>query len=83
MTEKAIKKNFNDKQFYENILKKDSNNYEAILKLGLIDVREKNFLSAKDRFKKLLKIDINFYHHYLNLHVFHSSIRLFKLKKAF
>ena len=43
MIEKAIKKNFDNKDFYQNILKKDSNNYEAILKLGLIDDREKNF----------------------------------------
>ena len=67
MIEKAIKKNFDDKNFYRNILKKDSNNYEAILKLGLIDVRENNFSSAKDKFKKLLKIDINKYEGYLNL----------------
>ena len=67
MIEKAIKKNFDDKNFYRNILKKDSNNYEAILKLGLIDVRENNFSSAKDKFKKLLKIDMNKYEGYLNL----------------
>ena len=67
MIEKAIKKTFDDKDFYRNILKKDSNNYEAILKLGLIDVRENNFSSAKDKFKKLLKIDINKYEGYLNL----------------
>jgi Putative Zn-dependent protease, contains TPR repeats len=67
MSEKVIKKNINDKYFYQNILKKDSNNYEAILKLGLIDVRENNFSSAKDKFKKLLKIDINKYEGHLNL----------------
>jgi len=67
MIKKAIKQNFNDKNFYQNILKKDSNNYEAILKLGLIDVKENNFTSAKVNFKKLLKIDINKYEGYLNL----------------
>ena len=67
MIEKAIKKNFDDKDFYRKILKKDSNNYEAVLKLGLIDVRKNNFSSAKDKFKKLLKIDINKYEGYLNL----------------
>ena len=77
MIEKAIKKNYDDKDFYRNILKKNSNNYEAILKLGLIDVRENNFSSAKDKFKKLLKIDMNKYEGYLNLSNIYSFFDLF------
>ncbi|MDC0232825.1 sulfotransferase [Pelagibacteraceae bacterium] len=67
MSKKVIKKNLNDKYFYQNILKKNSNNYKAILNLGLIDVRENNFSLAKDKFKKLLNIDINKYEGHLNL----------------
>ena len=62
-----INKKYNDKFFYQNLLKKDPNNYEAILKLGLIDVKENNFSSAKNKFEKLIKIDINKYEGYLNL----------------
>ena len=38
MNEKHINLNINDKNLYLNILKNDPKNYEAILKLGLIDV---------------------------------------------
>ncbi len=67
MGEKIIKKQSNDKYFYQNLLKKDPNNYEATLKLGLIDVKENNFSSAKNKFEKLIKIDINKYEGHLNL----------------
>ena len=56
-----------DKSFYLNILKDQPNNYEAILKLGLIDVRESNFDSAKKKFKKLIKIDNKRYEAHRNL----------------
>ena len=67
MGEKIINKKSNDKYFYQNLLKKNPNNYEAILKLGLIDVKENNFSSAKHKFEKLIKIDINKYEGHLNL----------------
>jgi len=56
-----------DKTFYLNILKDQPNNYEALLKLGLIDVNESNFVNAKKRFKQLIKIDNKRYEAHLNL----------------
>ena len=41
-----------DKSFYLNILKDQPNNYEAILKLGLIDVKESNFFFTKKKLKQ-------------------------------
>ena len=67
MKEKIINTNSNDKNFYLNILKNNPDDYEAILKLGLIDVQEKNLSSAKEKFKKLLKINKKKYEGYLNL----------------
>ena len=60
-------KHSKDKSFYLNILKDQPNNYEAILKLGLIDVSESNFLDAKKKFEKLLKINNKRYEAHLNL----------------
>ncbi len=56
-----------DKSFYLNILKDQPNNYEALLKLGLIDVSESNFVNAKKKFKQLIKIDNKRYEAHLNL----------------
>ena len=67
MNEKFINVNSDNKDFYLNILKDDPNNYEAILKSGLIDVKESNFLSAKEKFKKLIQIDGARYEGHLNL----------------
>jgi len=67
MKEKIINTNSNDKNFYLNILKNNPDDYEAILKLGLIDVQENNLSSAKEKFKKLLKINKKKYEGYLNL----------------
>ncbi len=67
MNEKPINLNLDDKNLYLNILKKDPKNYEAILKLGLIYVNENNFSLAKEKFKKLIKININRYEGHLNL----------------
>jgi len=67
MKEKIINTNSNDKNFYLNILKNNPDDYEAILKLGLIEVQEKNLSSAKAKFKKLLKINKKKYEGYLNL----------------
>ena len=57
----------NNKNFYQNVLKKDPNNYQAILNLGLIDIKENKFSFAKEKFKKLLKIDVTKYEGHLNL----------------
>ena len=59
--------NSKDKNFYLRILKNEPNNYDAILKLGLIEVKESDFNSAKEKFKKLIKIDINKFEGHLNL----------------
>ena len=67
MKEKIINTNSNDKNFYLNILKNNPDDYEAILKLALIDVQENNLSSAKEKFKKLLKINKKKYEGYLNL----------------
>ena len=67
MKEKHINLNINDKNLYLNILKNDPKNYEAILKLGLIDVNENNLSFAKEKFKKLLKINVARYEGHLNL----------------
>ena len=67
MNEKHINLNINDKNLYLNILKNDPKNYEAILKLGLIDVNENNLSFAKEKFKKLLKINVARYEGHLNL----------------
>ena len=56
-----------EKAFYLNILKDQPNNYEALLKLGLIDVSESNFVNAKKKFKQLIKIDNKRYEGHLNL----------------
>ena len=56
-----------DKSFYFKILKDQPNNYEALLKLGLIDVSESNFVNAKKRFKQLINIDNKRYEAHLNL----------------
>ena len=67
MNEKHVNLNIDDKNLYLNILKNDPNNYEAILKLGLIDVNKNNFSFAKEKFKKLLEINIARYEAHLNL----------------
>ncbi len=67
MCKKLKNNSISDKNFYLNVLKNDSKNYEAILKLGLIDVKENNFSLAKEKFKKLLSIDRSRYEGYLNL----------------
>ncbi len=45
----------------------NASDYGDILKLGLIDVKEKNLISAKEKFKKLIKINKKKYEGYLNL----------------
>jgi len=67
MSEKLTNNHGKDKSFYLNILKDQPNNYEAILKLGLIDVSESNFLDAKKKFEKLIKINNKRYEAHLNL----------------
>ena len=72
MSEKFIGTNNNDKNFYLNILKKNPNDYESILRLGLIEVKEKQLLSAKNYFKKLIKINKKKYEGHLNLSTIYS-----------
>ena len=67
MSEKFKNAIMDDKKFYLNVLKNDPNNYQAILNLGLIDIKENKFSFAKEKFKKLLKIDVFKYEGYLNL----------------
>ncbi len=67
MKEKLIHNFKKDKSFYIDILKDQPNNYEALLKLGLIDVNDSNFVNAKKKFKKLLKINNKRYEAHLNL----------------
>jgi len=67
MSEKIINMFSKEKSFYLNVLKDQPNNYEALLKLGLIDVGESNFVNAKKRFKQLIKIDNKRYEAHLNL----------------
>ena len=55
MNEKITNIVSKDKSFYLNVLKDHPNNYEALLKLGLIDVNESNFVNAKKTFKQLIK----------------------------
>ncbi len=67
MSEKFKNTITDDKKFYLNVLKNDPNNYQAILNLGLIDIKENKFSFAKEKFKKLVKIDALKYEGYLNL----------------
>ena len=57
----------NDKNLYTKILQKNPNNYEALLKLGLIDIKENKYSNAKDKFNKLIQINEKKYEAYLNL----------------
>ena len=43
MNKNNLNEDFSDRKKYFEILNKNPNNYDALLKLGLIDVREKNF----------------------------------------
>ena len=52
---------------YAKVLSVDPNNYDALLKLGLIDVSESNFVDAKKIFKQLIKINNKRYEAHLNL----------------
>ena len=82
MNEKHVNLNIDDKNLYLNILKNDPNNYEAILKLGLIDVNKNNFSLAKEKFKKLLEINIARYEAHLNLsNIFHGINMAKSMKK--
>ena len=56
-----------DKNLCIQILKKNPNNYEALLKLGLIDIKENNYSYAKDKFNKLIRINKKKYEAHLNL----------------
>ena len=57
----------NDKNLCIKILQKNPNNYDALLKLGLIDIKENNYSHAKDKFNKLIQINKKKYEAHLNL----------------
>ena len=67
MQDKLVNISNKDKSFYLKILKDEPNNYDALLKLGLIDVSESNFVDAKKIFKQLIKINNKRYEAHLNL----------------
>ena len=46
---------------------KYNNNYEKLLKLGLIDIKENNYLSAEEKFHRLIKLNNKKYEAHLNL----------------
>ena len=52
---------------FNTILNQNSNNYEALLKLGLIDIKGKNYSNAKEKFYRLIKLDNTKYEAHLNL----------------
>ncbi len=56
-----------EKNLYIKILQKNPNNYDALLKLGLIDIKENNYSYAKDKFNKLIKLNKKKYEAHLNL----------------
>ena len=66
-----IKKNTNEisnnKKLYTEMLQKNPNNYDALLQLGLIDIKENDYLGAKDKFNKLIQINKIKYEAHLNL----------------
>ena len=43
------------------------NNYEALLKLGLIDIKENDYSGAKEKFHRLIKLNEKKYEAHLNL----------------
>ena len=57
----------NNKKMYVEMLQKNPNNYDALLQLGLIDIKENNYLDAKDKFNKLIQINKKKYEAHLNL----------------
>ncbi len=67
MNKKTANEISNEKKLYIQILQKNPNNYEALLKLGLIDIKENNYLHAKDKFNKLIQINEKKYEAHLNL----------------
>ncbi len=67
MNKNNINEISNDKNLYTKILQKNPNNYEALLKLGLIDIKENKYSNAKDKFNKLIQINEKKYEAYLNL----------------
>ena len=67
MIENNLNENSNDKNQCLQILEKDPNNYDALLKLGLIDIKEKKYSDAKEKFKKLITLKKNKYEAHLNL----------------
>ena len=67
MNENKLTKNPNNKKKFNTILNQKPNNYEALLKLGLVDIKENNYSNAKEKFYKLINLDNIKYEAHLNL----------------
>ena len=67
MNENKITKNPKNKKKFNTILNQNPNNYQALLKLGLTDIKEKNYSNAKEKFYRLIKLDNTKYEAHLNL----------------
>ena len=65
MNENNANQSFEDKNKYHN-------NYEALLKLGLIDIKENDYSSAKEKFHSLIKLNEKKYEAHLNLSNIHT-----------
>ena len=77
MNKKLTKTVSEQKSLYLNILDKNPNDYDTILRLGLIYVKENNLSIAKLKFKQLISIDISKFEGHLNL----SNIYILEGKK--
>ena len=67
MNENKLTKNPKNKKKFNTILNQNPNNYQALLKLGLADIKEKNYSNAKEKFYRLIKLDNKKYEAHLNL----------------
>ena len=67
MNENKLTKNPKNKKKFNTILNQNPNNYQALLKLGLTDIKEKNYSNAKEKFYRLIKLDNTKYEAHLNL----------------
>ena len=67
MNEKKLITKPNNKKKLNTILDQNPNNYEDLLKMGLIDIKENNYSSAKEKFYRLIRLNNIKYEAHLNL----------------
>jgi len=67
MNDNKLTMNPKSKKKFNTILNQNPNNYQALLKLGLADIKEKNYSNAKEKFYRLIKLDNKKYEAHLNL----------------